>query len=723
MSRVDDIIHELEYQVEPLKEQKEKALKYNEIKDDLEGIEIALITSDITNINYKYQDNLGKIETLKQELLSMTSNSSINEAKIEEFKLKINKLDEDIKLKQNELVNITSKVEKINGKKTLILERKKYQVDDIKLHNNILELKEKSLKIENDINVINNEIKSISLDLDSINNKIEIQNSGLNKIKDEKYKINVLLSNKIKDETYLKNKIDTLKQNIENNGTLPFSVRSILSNPKLKGIHDVIGNLIEIDETYSKAISVSLRFNSNNIVVDNEETAKEAINYLKTNNIGRATFFPLNIIKNKSIDDETKGLLNIDGYIGIAKDLVKFDNKYNNIIGNQLGNVLICRDIESANKLSKRINYKYRIVTLDGELLHVGGSITGGNESRQTNIVSIKYDLEVSIKELEKLEVEIKELEQKINKSDEKIKNEEDIIYLSSREKINIEESLNDKKSKLSELLLNLDTTKEEINGTNNVLNNSLDKEEEEVINEYYESIKEKDNIQNDLNILLNNKHSISEELEQFEYSSKKENSSFNSKNNELKTLEIEVNRADVKLDTLLNNLSENYNMTYEKAISLYKLELDEEIARKRVNNLKQSLKELGDVNLTAPSEYEKVSTRYEFLLKQREDLVNAENILLQIIDELDSVMKKEFIETFNIIKKNFTETFKELFKGGTAELKLTDEENILETGVEIIASPPGKKLTSISLLSGGEMTLTAISLIFALLDKSISLT
>ena len=157
-------------------------------------------------------------------------------------------------------------------------------------------------------------------------------------------------------------------------------------------------------------------------------------------------------------------------------------------------------------------------------------------------------------------------------------------------------------------------------------------------------------------------------------------------------------------------------NMTYEKATSLYKLELDSESARSKVGILKKKLKDLGEVNLAAPSEYEKVSTRYEFLISQREDLVKAENTLLEIIKEMDSVMKNEFINTFNIINKNFTETFKELFKGGTAELKLTDESDLLETGIEIVASPPGKKLTSISLLSGGEKTFTAISLLFAIL-------
>ena len=156
--------------------------------------------------------------------------------------------------------------------------------------------------------------------------------------------------------------------------------------------------------------------------------------------------------------------------------------------------------------------------------------------------------------------------------------------------------------------------------------------------------------------------------------------------------------------------------MTYEHATSLYRLELDEETARTKVNTLKRELKEIGEVNINAPKEYEEISTRYEFLISQREDLINAENTLLEIIKEMDNVMTREFKKTFEIINKNFEQTFKELFKSGNESLKLTDPENILETGIEIEACPPGKKLKNISLLSGGEKTFTAISLLFAIL-------
>ena len=718
MQRVNDIISELEIQVEPLKEQKEKAIEYGMLKDELSNIEIALVANDITNINYKYQDKKEIVEKLNNELIELSNKNRGNDVTIEQNRVEITKLENKIKEKQNELLNVTAEVEKINGQKQIILERKKYQVDDIKLHNNILELKENLLKIDTEINSVNNEIKLFNEELSQCNSKLMEEENILKQIKEQKNNIQILLTNKLKENNYNQNKIETLKQNIENNGTLPYSVRNILSNPKLKGIHNVIGNLIDTNDKYKKAISVSLGSASSTIVADNENSIKEAINYLKNNNIGRATFFPLNIIKSRTIDSETKLLIDGEKVISTADKLIKYDLKYKNIIENQFGNVIVCNNLDSANELSKKINHKYKIVTLDGELLHVGGAITGGNDSRQNNIISIKYEYEQAIKNEEKLENEIKDFEVEINNIVEKIKISEEKIYLINKEKINIESKISDKKNKNSDLLLRKDSVNLEIIGTNNLLNNSLDKEEEEILNSYYNTLNKKSDIENELNILSNKKEDLNDQVQQYEHLLKRENSIYNQKSNELKEAEIEVNRMDVKLDNLLNLLNETYNMTYEKATSLYKLELDSESARSKVGILKKKLKDLGEVNLAAPSEYEKVSTRYEFLISQREDLVKAENTLLEIIKEMDSVMKNEFINTFNIINKNFTETFKELFKGGTAELKLTDESDLLETGIEIVASPPGKKLTSISLLSGGEKTFTAISLLFAILKS-----
>ena len=718
ISRVNDIISELERQVEPLKIEKEKTLKYIDLKEELENIEIALIAQDITNLNYKYQDNKSKIEILNKEIMSISTSNSTNETKLLEYKLKQNELENKIKENQNRLLELTELSEKLNSQKKIILERQKYEVNDTKLHDNMVSLKEKQLKLENDINILELEIKTLKESykeiIELINNKEqEIVVTKVNKNDSEKK-----LTNEIRNELNLKQKINSLTETIENNNTLPQSVKNILNNPKLRGIHNIIGKLIDVDEIYTKAITTILGASTNNIVVDNEQDAKEAIKYLKENNLGRATFFPLSIIKEKTISESDKYILNENGVINKASNLVKFDSKYKNIIENQLGNVIVVDNIDTGNKISKKLNYRYRVVTLDGEILHVGGSITGGNNRATQNIISLKYELENTIKEKQITEAKIKTLEEEINKTDNALKQQEDELYLLNKTKIEKEELVNAKEKQLEEQNKTLEEVKLDINGTKNILEGKLTEEEENILKKYYESIRQKDETTNNISVLEDEKHDLEEEKEQYEYQLKKENAIYNAKNKELKELEIEVNRLDVKLDTLLNTLNETYNMTYEHATSLYKLELDEDLARTKVNTIKRNLKEIGEININAPKQYDEISVRYEFLINQREDLINAENTLLDIIKEMDTVMIQEFKKTFEIINKNFNETFKELFRGGNASLKLTDPENILETGIEIDACPPGKKLKNISLLSGGEKTFTAISLLFAILKS-----
>lgn len=718
ITRVDDIINELKNQVEPLKSQKDKALEYIEHSKKLEGLEVGLLAHDITEINYKYQNNKEKLEVLNKELLSMSSNNSTNEAKTEEYKMRLNKIEKEIDDKNKELLEITAQVERINSERQIITERQKYNVSDAKLHNNMLELKEKKLSLENELSKLELEIKDKLSEIDKISEDLDKQNKKLEQIKKNKNSLDDEISNTIRNSNYLNLKIDQLTESINENSSLPYATRQVLSNPKLK-FHDALGNLIEVKEEYVKAITTSLGASFSNIVVDNEERAKEIINYLKVNNIGRVTLYPLNIMKAKSIEETVlKDISKSLGFIDVASNLVKFDKLYENIVKNQLGNVIIVDNIDNANIISKKINYRYKVVTLDGEVLNIGGSITGGNLKQSRNIISDKYELERLIKEKEDNSLKVQELEQKINENDKAYKSKEDEIYLLNKDKITIEEIYKQKLENKEALLHNIDEAEKSINGTNNILNNTLSTEEEKIINEYYSALKEKDELNNTLENLNKEKKELNEQIGQLELEVRKENSLYSSKSKQLKDLEIEINRFDVKLDILLNTLNEKYNMTYEKAVSSYKLEIDVEEARVTVNKLKDKIKEIGNVNLDAPNEYDKINERYEFLVKQKEDLESAESTLLGIIDELDDIMKKEFTTHFELIRKNFNNTFNELFKGGSADLKLIEPDNILESGIDIVASPPGKKLSTISLLSGGEKTFTAISLVFAILKS-----
>ena len=490
MNRVGDIVNELKNQVDPLKDQRDKAVIYIQKSQELENIEVALITKDITDINFNYKDKKEKKELLEKELLDLSVDNSKFESKIEDYKLKISKLDEEIQNLTKELIEQTSLVEKLNGEKTILLERKKYDVEDTKLHNNLVELKTNELEINNRISSIEKEIEIKNKELEKLEEEYNSCYKSLNDEKNSKINLEFNLTNKLRDKSRLEDRINSLKEKIENNGSLPEAVKKVLNSFKLDGINDSIGNIIEVEEKYSTAITTSLGIATTYVVVDNEDSAKKAINYLKENNLGRVTFFPLNIIKSKYVDDETLNTLKgSNGFIGLGKDLVKYDKKYENIISNQLGNVLVVDNIDNANVISKKINYRYKIVTIDGELLHVGGSITGGKDFKRNNAITDKYELEKSIKELSKITEEIESLENKINDSDYNFKAIEDKVYLVNKDRMNLKEYINVRNNSLLDEKNKLDSISKEKSGINNILDNSLSKEEEKILKEYYEAV------------------------------------------------------------------------------------------------------------------------------------------------------------------------------------------------------------------------------------------
>lgn len=718
MNRVNDIILELESNLEPLKKQSEDAKKYLENKNKLDEIEVSLIVSEVNSLNKEYHSNKKLVNDLNEEIIKLQSSSTVDNSKIEELKLLQTKEEEKLYSYQNLFTSVTKEAESLLGKKELILERQKYSAKDTKVHENLVNLKESILKKDNEIFNTTNTINILKRKISDLHEKINAKEdkvNGIKKIHDDN-ESNLTSQNRLENET--KYKIEMLRNTIENGNLLPYAVKCVIDNPKLVGIRGVIANLIETEKEYANAIGVALGAASNYIVTDDEFVAKEAINYLKVNKYGRATFFPINVIKKKKIDSVTyRFLIQNKDFIGVASDLVRYESEYDNIIKNQLGTTIVTKDIDSANDIARKINYKYRIVTLDGELLHVGGSLTGGTVKNSTNMISQRHELEDNVKLLDELQLKRANLEMYINEIDSKYKTEIDEKDKLLEEETNLEISLRYEEERKKIFEEEKERLKYEINNLNDVINGSLSKEEEKIVSEYYEKEKEKQSLALNISSLKEVIDDYKNQIYNLDKESKINNQEFYKKSNELKELEIKVNRADVKLDTLLNTLTEDYSMTFEKAKANYFLDMDEKEARKIVDKCKLEIKKLGDVNVGAIEEYQRVSERHEFLINQRNDLINAEDTILKIIKELDDIMKEKFVETFDIVKVKFKEVFKKLFGGGNAELKLTNPEDILTTGIEIKALPPGKTLQHISLLSGGEKTLTAISLLFAILE------
>ena len=719
LEKVNLVINELEVNVEPLRKQADDAKKYLDLKNELEGIEISLIASDIKNINTTYKSDKERLKSLNEEILSMDNTSSVDNSKLESMKLKSLKLDEEISSLSDELIKINDLLANLETKKQVMSERRKYEVEDQKLESNILILKEREIELKKDISVLENEIESSKKKSEEDDKKLK---SLIEEEKNEQTKKSTLISEldkKSRELVNVRSKIEVLNDQIENDASLPFAVKSVINNPRLEGIHDVLAKLIDTNEEYIKAIETALGANQNVIVVDRDIDAKNAINYLKENKLGRATFFPISIIKPRGVDEEAMRIAaSLPGFVGVASSLVTFDPLYSSIIENQLGNVLVVKNMDVMNKLGSLVHYRYRIITLDGEILHSGGSISGGSiKNNSSGRLNAKAEVEHKLEEERILVNEIKLLEEHINDIDLHFNLLEENTRVLMRNVSGDKEILNQKILSLNELKNNLDNLLSELNGTKNVLAGAVNNELDNIMSTILETSTKKEILVRDLNDKKNIKNDLSSEITELDNINRKANSLYNQKLNEIKNLEVNIGKMDIKLDTLLNRLASEYNLTYEKARDTYFLEMDAEVARNKVNHLKRDIKDLGDVNVGAIEEFDRVNTRYTFLSKQKEDLESALNDLTEILLDLDKTMEEKFISTFNEVNQEFARVFNQLFKGGKAELILTEPENILETGVDIVALPPGKSVKSINALSGGEMTLTAIALLFSILN------
>lgn len=718
LEKVTLVIDELESSVEPLRIQAETATKYLNFKEELKGVEIALIASDIKKINEDYENAKTSIDSLSEQLSSMSNNSSVEDVKLESLKTKSIKIDEDISNGTEELIKMNQQLSKLEMDKQVVGERRKYEVENQKLENNILILKENEASLKKNIKVINNKIEDKKQELED-KKKLSQDTFEEHRITNlKKTTLTSELSNKLKEETNLKNRIEVLSDSIENDTKIPYSVKSVLSNPRLKGIHDVLIKLIDTEEKYVTAIETALGGNSSVIVVDDEASAKSAIEYLSTNKLGRATFFPISVIKPRGIDDDTLRICESTvGYVGIASELITYNPLYKAIMENQLGNVIIVNNIDTMNKLGKNIGYRYRIITLDGELLHTGGAITGGVNKASKGVMNDRFLLEKLNKDLSIITNEIKLMEEHVNTIDQDLSILESKVISTRTEEARVSEELNQMQIEEGELNKKLEDNQKELMGTSSVKNHSTDEYLDKLLADIVDVSSQKEILESKINKLKSEKNEVTNEINELESISRKNNQEYNKVQNELTEKKISIGKMDVKLDGLLNRLSEEYQITYDAAKDNYVLDIDENTARTKVNYLKREIRDLGDVNVGSIAEYERVNTRYTFLTEQKNDLEGAINNLMEIITDLDETMKKRFIDTFELVNKEFGSVFKKLFRGGTASLVLTEPDDILNTGVDIKAEPPGKSLKNVATLSGGEMTLTAIALLFSILN------
>ena len=586
-----------------------------------------------------------------------------------------------------------------------------------------------------------------------------------------------------------------------------------------KGVHDVLANLITVPKEYETAIEIALGGTLQNIVTDTEEDAKKLIEYLRKNNLGRASFLPISSVKGKKVDHLIKN--GLSGVIGIASDLVKTAPKYEEIILNLLGKTVVVEDMDTAIILARQNKYGFKIVTLKGDIINPSGAISGGSiKQNTTNIIGRAGQIKDLLSELSKLE---KNLEKVKNEKKEYIKSitsileqaetiekeaqSSEITYATEKQKVeSIEEAIAKLENKLANLKkesLDIEKTKEQtlitkaryeteikeleqkmetLNGQISVfaeknkdnqkyiddLNfditnlkisvssfdesaNSLDeiiaridqdilniekgitvKKEQRIKIEQDNKMLEEQitNLNNQIEEIKQNVNQSVEKVEELKKKRQEENSRLDNVElsiaeklkllenlkGETAKLDIKKSKIDVELEQIEQKLWEDYEITPNNAEQEFEKPKNVQTTTKRVKELKEQIKNLGSINIDSIEEYRQTKERYDFMCEQRLDLEDSSAKLRKVIQDMTKIMKEQFAEKFNIINKNFGEVFKELFGGGKAELKLTDEENILECGIDIKVQPPGKKLQNMTLLSGGEKAFTAIALLFAIL-------
>ena len=608
IERINLIISENSENLLPLENEAKKASEYKEALNELESVEIALIAKDITTFSDDLDNKNKRKLDLEEKLSKLNSTSTTDNTEVEKIKVNILNVDDKIKSTSDEIFKLNESLLELSNKKTLLSERNKYDKESAIVKNNLVNLKDKEGNIKNSISSLEIDINSLNDNKKTLMNKLSNYTNDYNLLNKDYEKINYDLNFKKKSLIENKNKIDILEANISSMNKIPYGVRSVIDNPTLRGIHNILGNLIKTKDEYINMLDVALGASSNNIVTDDEMCAKEAIEYLKRRNLGRATFFPLNVIKPRSVDPDTlREIKDIIGFIAIASDLVEYDSKYYNIIMNQLGNIIVTDDINNAIKISKKINHKYRVISLDGEIIHVGGVMSGGSFKTNNSYISDKYELERLKNSLDVISNEIKELESNAELKEKELNSIKDNIYNTNVEIVKNEELLNNKISYL-------DNTKKELilveNEISNLSEDKLDKELNKVIEEYYDHEQKKIELEKTLEIYNKDKLDLNSSLNELETAIKKQNNEYNSLNNEINKLEIDITRLNINLENLLNRLSEDYSLGYELAKKEYILEIDESIARDKVSTLRKKIKSLGEVNLGSIDEYERISKR-----------------------------------------------------------------------------------------------------------------
>ena len=925
--RIHDLVTELEDQVEPLREQSEKAIHYKALRERLKTKEISMYVHQIEQVHGTWQEATAKLDKLQNQQLELSAVVSKHDAHLEKDRLQLREIEEALEQLHADMLRYSEEYEKCEGHGEVLKERgrnleqnrrqleeaigsqderiasltkeeaefrakaaalaQELQVLQAKLADeeaNLLgvagstapdaeeRLKRELLDVLSGMATVRNEIRYAEQQQESIQRRLErlgeeeakwVEQLELLTVKRQEVEAKLEKTvaalaegrdrymaegerrqqvQQLLDETQsaarkweqkldaLTSRRDTMKEMQNDLDGFMQGVREVLKASRrgsgsggLSGVHGAVAELIRVPEKLEIAVETALGGALQHVVMEDERTARQGIAFLKQRQLGRATFLPLDVIKGRSVPESEKRLVSgVEGYVGVAADLVGSEPRYASIVQNLLGNVLLAETLEQANRIAAKCQYRFRVVTLEGDVVNAGGSMTGGSLQkkganllgRTRQIEQLDEEIKQTAVQLEKLKEktddlrketsicgqnieelrdrgerlrieeqqlrsELQQAEQEENRLREqhqlqaddrssqlserggleavKAASEAKLVELAAEEerlqaaireaehrrkasesaKEELQGQLTDMKIKVAKtdqekqsfedqaarIRADINRAKQEMNvlretgAFHEVEQRKLDAESVKQIEElnHYRLKKQECAEQTDFKRAERAEKIKGLELEESE--TKEQRSQLRQVEDQIRQTEIAANRLDVELDNILRKLSEEYELSFELAKERYPVPEDIVGTQNEVRDLKRQITMLGDVNLGAIEEYERVKERYEFLNAQKNDLIEAKSTLYQVIREMDEEMGKRFRTTFEAIRGHFGTVFSKLFGGGRADLVMLEPDRVLETGIDIVAQPPGKKLQNLQLLSGGERALTAMALLFAILQ------
>ena len=735
--RINDKIEELEMQVGPLREQSEVAKRYLVLRDELKIHEVSAwmttldrLHAQAESVNLEYEQVTKNLENARASLEALyASSGSITERmhqkdiETEQARERLSAAESAASACEGEAAVIRANIESTResaARLTEDMQRQESRAQELKAQ--IAELQQRIEAIDGELRAAQEQEGQTSNVIEGCRLKLKNRESMLSELTERANRLSVELQS-------MQSRIAMLEDMEKSYEGYSGAVRSVMREAErggLKGIHGPAANLVKADKECALAIETALGAAAQHIVVDTQNDGKTAIEFLKRRDAGRATFLPIDTIRGGVMRDAP---VNDPGFVGVAVELVSFEEQYRGIFENLLGRTVVAESLSDAIRMSKAAGNRLRIVTLDGQIINAGGSMTGGSSAKNSGILSRANELQSLRARRDSAAEKAKNSAAEVERARANLANvrfQLDSALEEQTEQRSVRASREAERRTTENTISQLGALLEAISGDSEQRRRAAE-ESESLIASFLRQLDEKKTrlaalsekaagIRAEIAEISQRRLELEGKRSRAEKETQERNSEIISLERQSARIEQRKLSADMEEKQILDKLWDNYELSHTAANALRQSVESMAKENRVIAELRKEIGSLGTPNLGAIEEYKRVSERYEFLSSQRDDVEKAKKELLDVIRSVTGEMQEVFITQFRAIDEAFRSTFRELFGGGKASLELEDENDVLGCGIEIKVQPPGKAITTISLLSGGEMAFVAIALYFAIL-------